>query len=773
MFNEISKEANLWDAWLKVRHKNARGGIDGIDPEDLDARIRTMIRDLSKNLQDGYYVPTPLQRVTVPKFNEANERRTLSLPVVTDKIVQQAAVSHLAPVFEKDFLDCSYAYRPAKGPGRAIKRVEHIMDRKLRWAACCDIDNCFDSLNHDRMRTFLAEKISDDRFLNLIDQWMKSGAITQKGDYVDPTEGIAQGSVISPLLSNIYLHHLDLFSIGQKFRYVRYADNFVCFFYQKAEAVAGREALAGFLDQELFLKLNAEKHPVQHVMEGFSFLGVFFKGNERAICREKMQKATRKLTWLTETRQNVSPETLIKRLNEHVVSQKRFYEIIRPERQFLELDEFLFNRLDILMTHYAGQQILTTRNRFHEVFFQIQFYSHTPESAETRLQKLIDAVLKKQKAPEKKETGAAEAKTTSPGDQKKRQRAVTSRMMKQVGEYTEVLIHTPGVFIGKTANRLVLRENRKKVHEQPFSKIRQITITTKGVAMSGEAVTACAKHRIPLTFVGRDGRPLAVLGAPDVADADMTLVQARMVDTDRAFYLIRRILTGKCRNQMNVLKFYTRHRGRTDPGFSGRVRQNLEMMEKAVSELQEMTGDFAAAKNRVFTAEARVGGYYWDIIKLLLPPELGFDRREKHGATDVVNSMLNYGYGILYQRLWQAITAEGLNPGISFLHSFQKGKPTLVYDLVEEFRQPFVDRPIFSMLTKGIRYQKLQVNPDGMMETGTKNAVMQAILNKLSSLSVFRGKKLRSEEILSIQVKNVADYISGKSDRYLPYIASY
>ena len=227
---------------------------------------------------------------------------------------------------------------------------------------------------------------------------------------------------------------------------------------------------------------------------------------------------------------------------------------------------------------------------------------------------------------------------------------------------------------------------------------------------------------------------------------------------------------------MNVLKFYTRHRSRTDPGFHERVKQNLDFMEKSIIELQQtvMGADVSAVKNRLFTAEARVGGYYWDIIKLLLPPELGFDRREKHGATDVVNSMLNYGYGILYQRLWHSVSVVGLNPSISFLHSFQKGKPTFIYDIIEEFRQPFVDRPLFSMLTKGNRFTKLKVDSNtGLMDSATKAIILEAVLQKLSSLTLFRSKKMRAEEILHIQVKKLAEYISGKSTRYLPYIATY
>ena len=775
LYDEISSETNLWSAWQTVRRKNARGGIDGVAPEDMDAHIRTAIQDLSEKLKAGAYTPTPLQRINVPKFNEANEWRSLSLPVVTDKVVQQAAVNLLTPVFEKEFLDCSYAYRPRKGPVRAIKCVEHILNKKLRWAVCCDIDNCFDSFNHEKLLKAVAEKIPDDRMIQLIGQWLQAGCITQKGDFIDPTDGISQGSVISPLLSNIYLHHLDVFTQSQKHPYIRYGDNIIVFFYQKEHAFKGKEVLTAFLEDELLLKLNADDQAIRHVLEGFSFLGVFFKGDERSISREKVQKAIRKLTWLTEPGRSESPEAMQKRLNEHVVAQKRFYEIIKPDRQFQEFDTHLVKRINILMIYYARKNVMTTKAQFQSFTSTLQFYCEIGDKEkQKRIEGLINEVIKSLQAEKKKKSAQKENGKTPDGTLKKTARAQASRFLKQIGEETEVVISTPGVFIGKTANRLVLRADRKKVHEQPFAKIRQITIITNGVSLSSDVITACAANKIPLVFLGKDGTAKAILSVPD-CDASLTVIQARMVDTEKSLNLSKRILVGKCRNQMNVLKFYTRHRSRTDPGFHERVKQNLNFMEKSVAELQEtvMSEDFSAVKNHLFIAEARVGGYYWDIIKILLPPELGFDRREKHGATDVVNSMLNYGYGILYQRLWQAASAVGLNPNISFLHSFQKGKPTFIYDIIEEFRQPFVDRPLFSILTKGSRYKKLKVDASGLMDAATKEIILQTVLQKLSSLTVFRGKKMRAEEILHIQVKKLAEYIAGKSSNYLPYIATY
>jgi group II intron reverse transcriptase/maturase len=236
-----------------VRWKNARGGIDGVEPGDLDHRIATVLEKLSRQLEEGTYAPAPLERINVPKFNAAGEWRRLSMPVVIDKIVQQAWVNLVAPVWEKEFLDVSYAYRPGKGGVKAIRRLEHcIGSLKLRWAAVADIDNFFDTLDRRILLAGVEQKISDRRMIDLVDLWLRAGFITGKGDFLDPDEGVAQGAVISPLLSNIYLHPMDRFAVDADMAYVRYSDNFIVMAADRQAAARSRERLQTFLDRPLF-----------------------------------------------------------------------------------------------------------------------------------------------------------------------------------------------------------------------------------------------------------------------------------------------------------------------------------------------------------------------------------------------------------------------------------------------------------------------------------------------------------------------------------------
>ncbi len=160
-------------------------------------------------------------------------------------------------------------------------------------------------------------------------------------------------------------------------------------------------------------------------------------------------------------------------------------------------------------------------------------------------------------------------------------------------------------------------------------------------------------------------------------------------------------------------------------------------------------------------------------MKLLVNPELEFEKRVRLKAGDIVNNMLNYGYGILYQRVWQSIVKHGLNPHISFLHAFQTNKPTLVYDMVEEFRQPFVDRAIFSLLTKGKKGTDLKIDgKTGLLNKYTKDQVVRAVLGRLSTLINFRSKKIKCESIIELQIKNLVQFLQDNKS-YKPFISGY
>jgi CRISPR-associated protein Cas1 len=239
--------------------------------------------------------------------------------------------------------------------------------------------------------------------------------------------------------------------------------------------------------------------------------------------------------------------------------------------------------------------------------------------------------------------------------------------------------------------------------------------------------------------------------------------------------LTKRILKGKATNQLNLLKYYRRSRKSESNAFAAAVENAIGKTRQILTDMQsiEFNIPYSVTRDRLFSGEARISVYYWGGMKLLIQPELGFEKRVRFKAGDLVNNMLNYGYGILYQRVWQSIQKQGLNPHISFLHAFQAGKPTLVYDMVEEFRQPFVDRAVFSLLTKGKKGADLNIDPKtGLLNKKTRDLVVKAVLERLSSLINYRGEKKKCETIIELQMKNLVLFLKGEKI-YKPFISGY
>jgi CRISPR-associated endonuclease Cas1 len=159
---------------------------------------------------------------------------------------------------------------------------------------------------------------------------------------------------------------------------------------------------------------------------------------------------------------------------------------------------------------------------------------------------------------------------------------------------------------------------------------------------------------------------------------------------------------------------------------------------------------------------------YWDMIVRLLNNYTFFEGRGRQGATDLVNSMLNYGYGILYSRVWEAITRERLNPHISYLHTPVHGKPTLAFDLIEEFRQQVVDRAVIALISKG---EEVEVDK-GQISTDTKKRLVEKILERLNNREKFRGRELHMSEIIRHQARALAIHVQG-GKTYKPYLAKW
>lgn len=276
LYDKMVRPDVLWEAWRRV---SAKGGCAGVDGQSISwirsYGVTRYLEELRVALSEHRYRPDKIQRMHIPKPDGGN--RPLGIPTVTDRVVQMAVKLVIEPLFEPDFLPCSYGFRPKRSSHQAIGAIDRWLYRGFRWVVDVDLKSYFDTIPHDRLMTLVARRVRDPRILRLIRWWLKAG-ILENGDVTYPELGSPQGGVLSPLLSNLYLHEVDrvFHRQGAKTHLVRYADDLLILCGTETDARDVYERLAEVLSN-LGLTLNTEKTRVTHAEEGFDFLGFSFR----------------------------------------------------------------------------------------------------------------------------------------------------------------------------------------------------------------------------------------------------------------------------------------------------------------------------------------------------------------------------------------------------------------------------------------------------------------------------------------------------------------
>jgi RNA-directed DNA polymerase len=266
----------LLEAWKRVKANGGAGGIDRINIADVEEYgVEKFLQEVQQELTEGKYHPRPVRRTYIPKGN--GERRPLGIPIIKDRVVQMAVKLVIEPVFEADFLDCSYGFRPKRSAHQALDRVRKDTNRKGWWVVDADIKGYFNNINHEKLILMVKQRISDRRVLKMIWKWLKAG-VMEDGKYMENELGSPQGGVISPLLANIYIHYLDLkWELHYKHlgKLIRYCDDFVIICRTKKEAEHALKIVKSIM-QRLELELHPYKTRLVSMWngnEGFDFLG--------------------------------------------------------------------------------------------------------------------------------------------------------------------------------------------------------------------------------------------------------------------------------------------------------------------------------------------------------------------------------------------------------------------------------------------------------------------------------------------------------------------
>lgn len=295
----ILSPANLNAAYKKVKSNKGRGGIDGMSTDELLPYLREHGWELIASLREGTFKPNPVRRVEIPKAN--GKRRGLGIPTVVDRVIQQAISQVLEVLYEPQFSETSYGFRPHRGAHKALLKCGEYIEQGYVFTIDMDLEKFFDTVSHSKLIQVLSRTVKDGRVVSLVHRYLNAGVIN-RGKYEPSQIGVPQGGPLSPMLSNIMLNELDKELERRGHKFVRYADDLVIFCKSRKAARRTYGHIVPFIEGRLFLKVNKEKTKVAY-MRDIKFLSYAF-GRRNGKCQyrlhpdsiKKMKDKIRELT---------------------------------------------------------------------------------------------------------------------------------------------------------------------------------------------------------------------------------------------------------------------------------------------------------------------------------------------------------------------------------------------------------------------------------------------------------------------------------------------
>lgn len=291
LLEKILAKDNLNQAYEKVKSNKGAGGVDKMGVDKLLPYLKENQRQLFQSIKDGKYRPNPVRRVEIPKDN--GKMRNLGIPTVVDRVIQQAISQVLTPIFEKQFSDNSYGFRPKRSAHDAMKKCIENTNDGFIYVVDMDLEKYFDTVNQSKLIEILSRTIKDGRVISLIHKYLKAGVVINH-TFKETGVGVPQGGPLSPLLSNIMLNELDQELERRGHRFVRYADDLVIFCKSKRSASRTLTTILPFIENKLFLKVNHEKTVVSYVGK-IKFLGFSFYKHKSGMRLRVHPKAIQKM----------------------------------------------------------------------------------------------------------------------------------------------------------------------------------------------------------------------------------------------------------------------------------------------------------------------------------------------------------------------------------------------------------------------------------------------------------------------------------------------
>lgn len=391
LYDRIYRSDVLWEAWRRVLKNKGAAGVDRLTLAAVqEYGVDRMLRELRDDLQAGSYHPSPVRRVDIPKPD--GRTRPLGIPTIRDRVAQQATKLVIEPIFEADFVPCSFGFRPRRSATDALETIRKAFPRGYHFVVEADIRSFFDEIDHERLMSLVEQRISDRRVLKLVRKWLKAG-VMDEGRRVELVSGTPQGGVASPLLANIYLHAFDqAWSAHGTGELVRYCDDFVVLCRTRNEAETALSKA-----RNLFAELGLELHPdktkvvdLREGREGFDFLGCHLRARmsgplyeKYGICRYYLQRGPSQRS-MKRIRAKIKARTgrnrvgarlpdLIAELNPILRGWGGYFRTGNAANRFIEIDRYVQRRLTGLLIKQRGRNLRAGQvQRWTDDWFQEQ-----------------------------------------------------------------------------------------------------------------------------------------------------------------------------------------------------------------------------------------------------------------------------------------------------------------------------------------------------------------------------------------------------------------
>lgn len=668
------------------------------------------LTNLSQQVQKKKYSPPPLIHYSM------SGGREISVPALSDRIIQRWAADYLNRFFDDILHPNTYGYRKGRGAIKAVRRAIHeIQNEDYHWAMHLDIQHYFDSIDRHRLNDLLYQLPIYHPLRQLIIQWVENGGFRYGNQWEESDVGIGQGNIISPFLSNLYLTHFDtVMNQFQDLIFIRYSDDFILLARSKEIIAEAFGVLQNYLQNVLSLSLH-DGEVIRNLKEDYvSFLGIDIHVHSIRMTLKKQEEKAAKMSLMA---MNKNPQ---KELNEYLMRLEAYYGQLLKDHWVaakIELLEIAARNCDA----ESGTSILIAmRNEFLQQLQQASQDMNRDEDERHRKR-----------------------------EQEKR-RAIQDEALNQT-----LIINKPYAMLRLRQGSLLV-EHRDGSQSYSLRKIKQVIISSsKSARLTTPIIIEMARRKINMILLDGKGEPTAYISGRQRLAAHDIIQQLEYRQSPLGMEMAQRIIIAKTRSQLAMVKYYNK----------SRKNAFAEPIEKMSALLKNLTIQNENWRKELLNYEANMAAWYWNVMKQILN-RYEFPGRKRKGATDPMNSALNYGYGILLTQVNTAIARSGLFAEIGLFHADQYGKPTLAYDIMEMYRQPFIDRPIFSMAAKA---KIIEITPEGYLSDDSRKAVISAVIKSLHAAEDYLGIIIPRSELIQRQVIDIMKDIRKNQLTFKPY----